>query len=279
MKINNVEISILVGRDAPVKLYGHNGRTFICANYGIEYSLKIRNDNLYRVMVVASIDGLSVLDGKPALKDGVGYVVEAYSSIIIRGWRKDNDTVGAFKFTKKKKGYAKEVTGSTENCGVIAAVVFAEKISWGLNTGMVTIEPNWICDKSYTTTAASFNTDGRIGGVANTASYNGTLRSVSCSAGQVSNNVNYCSVQNAASEAKSAPDFSASTSWGTKLADGVTTTSFEKSGSIPLAEFNIYYDIRENLEKVGIDLQPRKQVSYPKAFPQGFATPPAGWHA
>ena len=76
-----------------------------------------------------------------------------------------------------------------------------------------------------------------------------------------------------------APDFNAATTWGQKLQDSVTNTTFEKASAYPMAEFNIYYDIRQNLEKIGISFEQPKQVAFPKAFPVGFATPPKGWQS
>lgn len=304
MKINNVEVSVLVG-GRPVKFFGHNGKTYISASYGAEYEIKIRNDNGYRVMAVVSVDGLSVLDGKPANKDGVGYVLSAYSSYSVKGFRKDQDTVGAFKFTKKKKGYAKEVTGSAENSGVIAVAVFAEKrpVYWnnsifigGTTLNERSAQPSWFTEPSYTT--CSLNSD-LIGRSINTESpresavgAGSLLRSMSAGCGQSAsltnngvNSVNYSfcsSVENATKSVKAqnaAPDFNAATTWGSKLQDSVTNTTFEKASAYPMAEFNIYYDIRQNLEKIGISFETPKQVAFPKPFPQGFATPPAGWQS
>ena len=309
MNINNVEVSILVG-EKPVKLYGHNGKTFICANYGSEYSVKIKNNNHYRVMVVTSVDGIDVLNGKPADKNGVGYVVDAYGSAIIKGFRKDNDTVGAFRFTKKKKGYAKEVTGSSENSGIIALAVFAEKVYCNWTTTMlynnVLSERNNYasdivgrpfatftcqgqaansCSTADSLTNAEFENEkprGKDDTVASVNYYCDSTTFMKCSS-SINDGIigagNARGILRGASKKEEVPDFSVSTNWGTKLTDSVTTTSFEKASSIPLAEFNIYYDIRQNLEKIGIDFQPKKQVSYPKAFPQGFATSPKGWQS
>lgn len=292
MKINNIEVSVLVG-EKPIKLYGHNNKTFICANYGSEYSVKIKNNNNHRVMVVMSVDGIDVLNGKPANKNGVGYVINAYDSIIIRGFRKDNDTVGAFRFTKKKKGYAKEVTGSSENSGIIALAVFAERIYYTYNNSYSWSIPQKNCDFYKDSSAApkvTFTCDtSNLVSESITAS---NLNSVNYSNTTTSTFLNCCdsigkspeynsnilrSARKEAQPSQEVPDFKAATTWGTKLTDSVVSTTFEKNSSYPMAEFNIYYDVKESLEKIGIDFAPKKQVSYPKAFPQGFATPPVGW--
>lgn len=296
MKTNNVEVEILI-KGRPVRVLPFNGKMYIEARYDSEYEIKIRNDNYHRVMAVISVDGLSVIDGKPASKDGVGYVLNGYSSASIKGFRKDQDTVGAFKFTKKRKGYAKEVTGSAENSGVIAIAVFAEKIVypnwtyttiynnngtvWGTNatttTGSIKETPRGTITFNCASGLVGRATSDSYAKVSNTASYCGVLRSFGAcgqSAGQ--NSVNFCSAQ---SETKSTPDFNAATTWGTKLQDRVVNTTFEKASSTPMAEFNIYYDIRQNLEKIGIVFEAQKQVSIPNPFPKdyNYAQPPAGW--
>jgi len=295
MNKNNVEVVVLVN-DKPVKMYGRNGKTYIVANYGAEYSIKIKNNNYYRVLAVCSVDGLSVLDGKEATKDGTGYVVGAYSSIDIKGFRKDNDTVGAFKFTKKKNGYAKEMTGSAKNSGIIAVAIFAEKLLtinnpfWYGGATWTTNSPwqysdTWTCgvptnrneNASCVVTDSLPDNDSKIsyrsaGGSNNLrCASNISLNNSLGSAGITS----YC-VQ-AAPAKQEAPDFNAATTWGTKITDSVRNVEFEKGSSYPMAEFEIYYDIKPNLEKIGIVFETQKQVHYPKAFPVGFAKPPSGW--
>lgn len=66
------------------------------------------------------------MDGKKADAKSSGYIVEAYGKLVVRGFRKDHDTVGAFKFTKKEKSYAAG-KGDPTNVGVIAVAVFEEK--------------------------------------------------------------------------------------------------------------------------------------------------------
>lgn len=300
MIINNVEVSVLVN-GKHVKLFGHKGKTFICANYGAEYEIKIRNNNYYRVMAVASVDGLSVLDGKPADKDGVGYVLNGYSSMSIKGFRSDNNTVGAFKFTKKKKGYAKAVTGSSENSGVIAVAVFAEKqvaVAQWYAPPVATIFYNTCDEKPRGGSCGGITTEGH-GGITitnnglNSANINSVTRGdligcsatyASCNSVKATSNVSFggqgvlrsFSTQKVEEEA---PKFAAATTWGKRIDDRVTTTTFEKNSCYPMAEFSIYYDTRQNLEEIGIVFENEKQIAYPRAFPNGFATPPAGWHS
>ena len=77
-----------------------------------------------------SRDGLSVINGRPASEKSVGYLVDARSSITIKGWRRDKDTVAAFTFENRENSYAAR-RGYRDNIGVIGLVAFEEQ---GLRT-------------------------------------------------------------------------------------------------------------------------------------------------
>ena len=126
---NNVEMHVLVnGR--PVKEYTHKGMTFIESRVGSVYTIKIKNDNGTRVMAVVSVDGLDVITGKPAEKTNKGYIVDAYSSTEIKGYRTSDEKSVDFVFVSKdgSKNYAAQVEGGDKrNSGVIGIRVFEEK--------------------------------------------------------------------------------------------------------------------------------------------------------
>ena len=124
---NNIELRVLVnGR--PVREYTHQGLTFIESRHGSQYVIKVKNDNATRVMVVVSVDGLDVITGKPADKTNKGYIVDAYSSTEIKGYRtSDNESV-KFIFVSKDQSYvANAAPGDARNSGVIGIRVFEEK--------------------------------------------------------------------------------------------------------------------------------------------------------
>ena len=301
MKINNVEVEVLI-KGRPVRVFPFNGKMFIEARYGSEYEIRIKNNNYYRIMAVCSVDGLSVLDGKEATKDGAGYVINAYSSYEIKGFRSDNNTVGAFKFTKKKNGYAKEVTGSSQNSGIIGVAVFAEKVNYILPTYSTTTfvktvdssspwwqSPSWTC---MNTAGKNLNDDNLVIGSSLNGSYNNSVNHFynhatetfrgSASRESESRRISINSIPTTtacsySAPKEEAPDFNAATTWGSKITDSVKTVEFEKASSYPMAEFEIFYDIKPNLEKIGIVLESQKQVYIPKSFPSAFAKPPSGW--
>ena len=123
---NGIEMRVLVnGR--PIREYPHNGMTFVESRHGSNYSIKIKNDNGFRVMAVVSVDGLDVITGKPAEKSNKGYIVDAYSSTEIKGYRISDNDSAAFVFVSKDKSYVANVSGDSRNSGVIGIRVFEEK--------------------------------------------------------------------------------------------------------------------------------------------------------
>ena len=124
---NGVELRVLVnGR--PVREYSQKGLSFIESRHGSNYTIKIKNDNGTRVMAVVSVDGLDVITGKPAENTNKGYIVDAYSSTEIKGYRLSDTDSAAFVFVSKDKSYvANAEQGDKRNSGVIGIRVFEEK--------------------------------------------------------------------------------------------------------------------------------------------------------
>jgi hypothetical protein len=128
MVSNNFEINVLVnGRR--VKHYTHQGKTYVESKEGSNYTLEVKNNTPNRILVVSSVDGLSVLSGQPASDSDTGYVVDAYSRMEIKGFRYSDDAVGSFEFTSKRKNDSYAATkGNQQNCGIIGVRVFNEVV-------------------------------------------------------------------------------------------------------------------------------------------------------
>src|SRR5438034_5582065 len=75
---------------------------------------------------VTSVDGVNVVRGKTASPEQSGYVIDAYGSVEIAGWRKSLERTAAFYFTDLGDSYAAR-TGRPANVGVIGVAVFKEK--------------------------------------------------------------------------------------------------------------------------------------------------------
>jgi hypothetical protein len=111
---------------AALPVYAKNGRSYIVGMPGHEYAVRIRNCTSGRVLVVTSVDGVNVISGETAAQTQSGYVLDAWGSVEIAGWRKNMDRVAAFYFTDLGDSYAAR-TGRPQNVGVVGVAVFQEK--------------------------------------------------------------------------------------------------------------------------------------------------------
>ena len=106
--------------------FGADGRTYVVGRAGERYVLRISNHTDGRYEVVASVDGLDVIDGRPAGYGKRGYVIAPHRTIVIDGFRTSEDTVAAFRFASVRDSYAAR-TGADRNVGVIGLAFFAER--------------------------------------------------------------------------------------------------------------------------------------------------------
>lgn len=102
------------------------GRNLVAAADGDRYQIVIRNTTNVRFEVITSVDGLDVIDGKPAGLDRRGYVVEGGGELVIDGFRQSDDQVAAFRFGKVAASYAARTTGDA-NVGVIGIALYPER--------------------------------------------------------------------------------------------------------------------------------------------------------
>jgi hypothetical protein len=112
------------GTTLPV--YEQDGRRYVVGTPGHEYALRVRNLTGARILAVTSVDGVNVVSGETASPDQSGYVVEAWGSVEIAGWRKSLQRTAAFYFTDLGDSYAAR-TGRPGHVGVIGVAVFRER--------------------------------------------------------------------------------------------------------------------------------------------------------
>lgn len=112
------------GRVLPV--YTQHGVHWIEGTPGHEYAVRVRNRSGGRVLAVMSVDGINVISGDTASPSQSGYVLDAYGSTEIGGWRKSYAHTAAFYFTELPDAYAAR-TGRPDNIGVIGVALFREK--------------------------------------------------------------------------------------------------------------------------------------------------------
>jgi len=122
-----VGLDILVD-SKPLRTVAHHGRTYLpVPQIGTEYQVRVWNNGPRRIAAIVSVDGLSVINGKPASGNSPGYLVDAHSDILIKGWRRDMDRVAAFSFVDRSESYAKLI-GRPENIGVIGLLAIEERV-------------------------------------------------------------------------------------------------------------------------------------------------------
>ncbi len=120
----SVELVDEGGRVLPT--FTHGGRTYVLGALGHRYFVRVRNGSGARIEVVASVDGRDVLDGAPAEWSKRGYLVDAYGTLTIDGYRLSQDAVAAFRFSSVPRSYA-ALEGDPRDVGVIGVAVFRER--------------------------------------------------------------------------------------------------------------------------------------------------------
>jgi hypothetical protein len=261
MNTHNVSMHVSVNGRA-CKEYSQHGGTYIEARHGTNYTVKIKNDNPYRVMTVVSVDGLDVVSGKNAAETDTGYIIDAYDSLEIKGYRINDNDCASFIFTSRGKSYVQNIKGDARNCGVIGLRAFREKTLY--------VSPINIVPATYTTTLYH-----RVGDTTTTNLNSINVFNPTCDSMPISYNCSLTSGTTKSNNVLRAMNFDTGTGWGNKVEQSVTRVSFEKGAM--LTEMTIYYASKEGLEDMGIDLKPKPKVAeMPKAF--GYCTPPKGWN-
>lgn len=127
---NEYRCSVLIKGRKPAPEVEYRAFTYIEGREGTNYELELENRSSGRILVIPSVDGLSVLDGQPAGVNSPGYVLDPYTKIKIPGWKVDGSTAAEFTFNAigKNKNYAEQTDQNTHNQGVIGFMVFKEKV-------------------------------------------------------------------------------------------------------------------------------------------------------
>ncbi|MCG8421540.1 MAG: hypothetical protein MJE77_26775 [Proteobacteria bacterium] len=100
-------------------------RIFVVGRAGQRYNIVVQNDTGGRYEIVASVDGLDVIDGRPADLRKRGYILEPHATLVIDGFRRSEHHVAAFRFGQVSQSYAARTSGD-RNVGVVGIAIFAE---------------------------------------------------------------------------------------------------------------------------------------------------------
>jgi len=102
------------------------GRTLVIGEDGERYRIVVRNATDVRFEIVASVDGLDVMDGQPADPGRRGYLVDPHGVLTIDGFRTSDRAVAAFRFGRVADSYAAQTVGD-RNVGVVGLAIFSER--------------------------------------------------------------------------------------------------------------------------------------------------------
>jgi len=119
-----VELRDQSGRMLPGLIVGD--RWFVVGEEGRRYSIVVRNRSDLRLEIVLSVDGLDVIDGRPASFRKRGYILNPHQKLVVEGFRQSTEAVAAFRFGPVRESYAAEKYHNTRNVGVIGITLFNE---------------------------------------------------------------------------------------------------------------------------------------------------------
>ena len=103
------------------------GHKVVVGSNGADYAISLENKSKHRVEVVASVDGIDVLDGKSASVQKRGYILAAGQKMKIEGFRKNSNQVKQFSFGNVRDSVAaKQGSAAARNVGVIGLAVWQE---------------------------------------------------------------------------------------------------------------------------------------------------------
>lgn len=123
------DLSVIVNGCETTEFH-HDGKIYIEALKGREFTVRLFNPTSERVAVALSVDGRNVVDAqRTTARKAAKWVLSPGQTVEIPGWQVSGETSRRFFFTETSRSYAKWL-GDTENVGTIEAVFFREKRRW-----------------------------------------------------------------------------------------------------------------------------------------------------
>lgn len=121
-----VEVAMVDASGRPYSALRSGDRVIAVGDPGERYALLVQNRGPERFEIVATVDGLDVLDGEDGSFEKRGYLLGAYSSVMIDGFRRSDAEVAAFRLGDVARSYAAS-KGKARNVGVIGIALFDEE--------------------------------------------------------------------------------------------------------------------------------------------------------
>jgi hypothetical protein len=287
MFTNNCELRVLV-KGRPITEYFHEAQNFIEGREGTEFEIQVRNKTGNRIMAVVSVDGLSVTEGTAAGPDSSGYVINAYQTITIPGWKLTGDQAAKFTFGSKSSSYVAQASGDASNAGVIGLMLWSEKkpeVRYVKDAVYGGARTPWDYIKGGDRTVCGSGlgdyfgaTRGMAGSLPNSIMSNSTVSSTMASASAASMDSDVTYGASAASMSTTVAINNLGTEFGAATTFNTTSTTFNKD--VVLDTLAMFYDDARGLKSRGIVLaQPvqTRATPTPNPFPAMGCTPPKGW--
>ena len=237
---NKIYLTLLTSNNNQITEYVNNELTFVEGRKNSEYKIKVNNPTNTRIKVVLSVDGLDVISGKRADTNSQGYVINAFESLVVDGWRINNDQVRKFFFSTAKGSYNAKTGNDTNNLGVIGLMAFQEKVihqsyySWNVIPNGHYLGAAGMADSSFGSVNCSYTNGMNAVGSTTMKLAKGTTRSVGTGMG-------------VAKESK------------------VQTVHLNWEIS-PFVTMALYYKTRKELQALGIVVAPAKSTALPSPF-------------
>jgi hypothetical protein len=275
MQNSQYEVEILV-HGKKIKEYNQyldgEYKTFLEGKNGTEYAIRVKNHSNRKVLAVVAIDSINCVDGKVSNGyKGRGYIIPAYDSVTIKGYRESDSTVGAFKFTNKHNSYAKE-KGMERNVGVIAVNLIAEKEAPKEIVKEIHHYHDHYIEPSYP--KPYFGDQIWCGSTGDGISYN-TLTTSNSNEQIVSNFVQIDNIKRKALGIENTVNFDLGSTWGNRVEDKITRKHFNKGDIV--ASFKLFYASRPALESMGVKFYNEKEIDWPQGFEGEYAKAPKNW--
>lgn len=288
--LQKYEIEILVN-GKPITEYAHKGNTYVEGRKGSEYSIRIRNNTNTRIVAITSVDGLNVLTGEPASSQDSGFVLNAYETIEVPGWKLNNAEGAKFTFSDPGGSYSVQAEQGDNNLGLIGLKVFKEKPRYiGIPTPVIrhysplyddglrprTMIPDGVPWYGSSTSVGIGSADGAL---YSKSTCDAVLASCSNNA-----SMTLGAAETVAYAAAAAPEpANLGTGFGQVTEMRTTQVAFERE-SFADATLIVNYNTKKNLQKLGIEFpsKPKKKKKEspkpePTAFPGDGCRPPKGW--
>lgn len=238
MNHKSYSVEVLVN-GKPVQEFVHTDKIYVEGKKGTKYSLRIKNSSWQKILAVITVDGLNVLTGKTGDWNDRGYIIDAFSSVVIDGWRTSDETVREFFFSAADKSYAsKRKDVNTGVTGVIGVAIFEEKAPVQINYVRHTFHDPFFCNSGSVTLLNANNST-------NTTSFNAKSLDVS--------------------QKYTAPERgSLGTGFGDEKESKVYKVTFTRASTMPETIFEMHYRTSEELKKIGVIRRQPQYVSFPE---------------